>query len=465
MTPALTMAVYAIGLISSKLIALALQPFVTQWLGAEQFGRLDVLVALGSLLTLIMSFGISDAIYRFAHEQHDQDAIFRSALGLLLTIAGGLTIIAQLTVPWLQQALPGEPPLFALHCLLTTLFLNTLCCVPLAILRIRNEAKLFVTAQIVFALIQGLGVMLLAPHYGVDGIMAAGLVAQIVQVIVLAKHFPSPRLGHIRLFLRYGRAITLSGILSFVVLGAERWAIADTLGLSLLAPYAVAIQWAIAASLLLEPFGLWWFPKRFGLINTAEDRQQAAEISVIGCQLSCLVAAGIITVGSRFLLWWLPDDFHASADMLPMLGIMVMFKHASTLLNIGCYHQKDGKSVVLIGIFSACCALGILFFILPEYGLFAFIGAGIGLQLLRLSLFYYYSQYYLHLPYPLGRLATSYGLITLLLTAHYQLTPAYEVICTLLLISLIVWPWGKAKLALSRQKKLDNSLRAAEHYE
>ncbi|PSU33111.1 lipopolysaccharide biosynthesis protein [Photobacterium lutimaris] len=459
MTPTLTMAVYAVGLISSKLIALILQPFVTQWLGPEQFGRLDVLVALGSLLTLIMSFGISDAIYRFAHEQQNQDDIFRNALGLLLTIAGGLTIVAQLAVPWLQQVLPGEPPLFALHCLLTTLFLNTLSCVPLAILRIRNQAKIFVAAQVVFALIQGLGILLLAPHYGVDGVMAAGLVAQIVQVIVLAKHFPSPKLGHIRLFFRYGRAITLSGVLSFIVIGAERWAIADTLGLSLLAPYAVAIQWAIAASLLLEPFGLWWFPKRFGLVDTAEDRQQAAVISIVGCQLSCLVTAGIIVVGSRFLLWWLPDDFHASSEMLPLLGIMVMFKHASTLLNIGCYHQKDGKSVVLIGVFGACCALGILLFILPEYGLFAFIGAGIGLQLLRLGLFYYYSQHYLHLPYPLGRLAASYGLIMVLLTAHYQLSPAYEVICTLLLIGQVSWPWAQRKLIQCRQKKLDNSLR------
>lgn len=288
--------------------------------------------------------------------------------------------------------------------------------------------------------------------------MAAGLVAQIVQVIVLAKHFPAPKLGHIRLFFRYGRAITLSGILSFVVIGAERWAIADMLGLSLLAPYAVAIQWAIAASLLLEPFGLWWFPKRFGLISTAEDRQQAAEISIIGCQLSCLVTAGIITVGSRFLLWWLPEDFHASADMLPLLGIMMMLKHASTLLNIGCYHQKDGKSVVLIGVFSACCALGIIFFILPQYGLYVFIGAGIGLQLLRLGLFYYYSQYYLPLPYPLYRLAASYSLIILLLAAHYQTSPASEVICMLLLIGQICWPWGQRKLAQNRQKKLNNSL-------
>ncbi|AJR07351.1 polysaccharide biosynthesis family protein [Photobacterium gaetbulicola] len=451
MNVSMTMTVYAVGLISSKLIALGLQPFVTQWLGSEQFGRLDVLVTLSCLLTLAMSFGISDAIYRFAHEQQEPMTIFSSAFGLILTIAGGLTIIGQLAVPQIQQVLPGMPDEFALRCLLVTLFLNTLCCVPLAILRIRNQATHFVTAQVVFALTQGVGIVLLAPHYGIEGIMAAGLVAQIVQVIVLAKSFPSPKLGNNSLLLKYGWAITLSGVLNFMVLGAERWAIAQTLGLASLAPYAIAIQWAIAASLLLEPFGLWWFPKRFGLLRTQADRQHAATISVLGCQLSSLVAAGIITIGSRFLLIWLPPEFHASANILPLLGIAIMFKHASTLLNIGCYFQKDGKSIMLIGVISASCAVLLLLFILPNFGLYAFIWASIALQLVRAGLFFGWSQHYLRLPYPLYRLGASYALVAMLLFSHFQLSIMYEALCLLLLAIQVSWPWLGKQITKKRE--------------
>ena len=450
MTPTVTMAVYAVGLIGSKLIALGLQPLVTQWLGPEQFGRLDVLVTLGSLLTLVMSFGISDAIYRFAHQQGEQSTIFSTALGLLLIIAGGLTLIGQLAVSELQQLLPGSPPEFALRCLLITLFLNTLCCVPLAILRIRNQATHFVIAQIAFALIQGLGIILLTADYGVEGVMAAGLVAQIVQVIVLAKYFPSPKLHHKLLLLKYGRAITLSGVLSFIVIGAERWAIADSLGLAALAPYAIAMQWAMAASLLLEPFGLWWFPKRFGLLDSVTDRKKAATTSILGCQLSCLVAAGIIIVGSRFLLVWLPPEFHQSAHMLPLLGILIMFKHASTLLNIGCYYQQDGKSIMIIGLISAFCAVLLLLVILPNFGIFAFIWASIALQVFRAGLFYVWSQRYLSLPYPLLRLAMSYSLVGVLLISHYQLSQLIEVLCLLGLIIQVAWPWLVKKLGHKR---------------
>ncbi|PSW11961.1 polysaccharide biosynthesis family protein [Photobacterium rosenbergii] len=446
MTPAMTMAIYAVGLVSSKLIALGLQPFVTQWLGADQFGQLDVLVTFGSLLTLIMAFGISDAMYRFAHDQADQAAFFRCTFGLILLIASVIMLLGQAFLSELQQILPGAPSSFAVRCLLLTLLLNTLCCVPLAILRIRNLASQFVLAQVAFALVQGLGIIFLAPQYGVDGIMAAGLVAQIVQIITLAKHFPAPKLGLSALLLKYGRAITLSGILSFLVMGVERWAIADTLGLAALAPYAIAAQWAIAASLLLEPFGMWWFPKRFGLLGTQAQRQQAATLSVLGCQLGCLVAAGIIIVGSRFLLLWLPAEFHQSAQILPLLGITVMFKHASTLLNIGCYHQKDGNSIMAIGMISAACAIALLVFVLPRFGLYPFILAGIGLQLLRVSLFYLWSQHYLRLPYPLPRLAVSYALVALILVSHIHFKVAYEIAFSLLLLVQVGWPWLRPKL-------------------
>lgn len=443
MKPAFTMATYAIGIISSKLVALALQPFVTQWLGPEQFGRLDVLITLGSFLSLLLALGLTDAIYRFAHDKDEnhQQEIFSGALWLILLCGGGITLLAQIASPAIQGFLPGNPPVFALRCLFFTLFINTLCTVPFAILRIRNQAGLFVGAQIVFAFIQGGGILLLTSDYGIDGIMAAGLMAQLTQLIVLSKTFPVPKASHQKLLLRYGAAITFSALLGFISLGAERWAIAHFLSLEQLAPYAIAMQWTLAASLLLEPFSLWWFPKRFSLTGSANGQQQAANISITGCQLGTLITAGTITIGSKFLIFWLPPGFHASAEIIPLLGVMLMIKHAATLLNMGCYQQEKAHSVMVIGLISCALSLTILFFILPNFGLYALLVSNIILQLLRLLLFYGWSQHCLPLPYPLPRLLLSYGLIALLLFVHYQELHIYEGLILLLLVVQVCWPW------------------------
>lgn len=123
-----------------------------------------------------------------------------------------------------------------------------------------------------------------------------------------------------------------------------------------------------------------------------------------------------------------------------------MFKHASTLLNIGCYHQKDGNSIMAIGIISAACAVALLVFVLPRFGLYPFILAGIGLQLLRVCLFYLWSQHYLRLPYPLLRLVVSYGLVALILVSHIHFNLVHEFAFSLLLLVQVGWPWLRPKL-------------------
>ncbi|OZS44423.1 lipopolysaccharide biosynthesis protein [Photobacterium sanguinicancri] len=442
MTAPVTMATYALGLIISKLIGLLLQPWVTQWLGIHEYGQLDVLVILVTSLSIILTFGLPDAISRFAHNKEiNQVDLIAGALWLMICISGITTILLWMNVGTLQQWLPGEPSLFSLRCLLFNLFLNTLCTVPLTKLRLENKAPKFVMALLTFSLSQALLILLLTPRLGIDGIMIAGVIAQLIQFLSLITSFPAPRQQHFRLLLRYGGAITTAGILAFITLGAERWAIAEVLNLNELATYAIAMQWAIAASLLLEPFGLWWFPQRFRFIDTENEQRYAALMGVTACQLSSVITACVITIGPSFLTLWLPEEFHKSANILPILAVMMMFKHASTYLNMGCYQQENGKSVLQINVISALAALVIIFGVLPNWGLPALLAGGVYLQLLRLSLFYIWSQRLLPLPYPHGRLVICYLFVLSLTIAHFISHPTLKYIITISLIIYCLWSW------------------------
>ena len=445
MNAPLTVLIYGIALITSKLVGLLLQPWVTQWLGTTEYGRLDVLITLITCLSLIVTFGIPDAICRFAHDSAiKRDELLSGALGLLLLICCGCSLLFMTNITTIQHWLPGSPPLLSLYCLMANLCLNAICTVPLTKLRLTHQPKQFVTALLLFSFSQAILIVFLAPRYGINGIMAAGLISQFIQLIYLSPHLPPPKLYHLKRLIRYGRAITLAGLLAFMTLGIERWAIADMLSLAELATYAIAMQWAMAASLLLEPFGLWWFPKRFSFINSPTGITHAALISISACQLSTLIAAGVITIGPVFLTYWLPNDFHASADILPILATMMMFKQASTYLNMGCYQQEDGRSVLLINVISAIVAVTIIFLILPIWGLSALLIGGVSTQWLRLALFYTWSQRLLPLPYPKMRLLISYLFIALLLIAHYWGSFSIKCLIALMLMSSIIWPWRMA---------------------
>ncbi|MGF1693830.1 lipopolysaccharide biosynthesis protein [Photobacterium kagoshimensis] len=442
MNAPLTVLIYGIALITSKLIGLLLQPWVTQWLGTTEYGRLDVLITLITCLSLIVTFGIPDALCRFAHDSTiKREALLGGALTVLLLICGGASFLFISNITTIQQWLPGSPPLLSLYCLMANLCLNAVCTVPLTKLRLAHQPKQFVSALLLFSFSQAILIVLLAPRYGINGIMVAGLIGQLGQFLYLSPHLPIPKFYQLDRLIRYGRAITLAGLLAFITLGIERWAIADMLSLADLATYAIAMQWAMAASLLLEPFGLWWFPKRFSFINNSTGIAHAALVSISACQLSSLIAAGVITIGPLFLTYWLPSDFHASADILPILAAMMMLKQASTYLNMGCYQQEDGRSVLMINVISAIVAVAIIFSVLPIWGLSGLLAGGASLQLLRLVLFYTWSQRLLPLPYPNARLLISYLLIILLLIAHYWGAFSIKCLITLTLFTSVIWPW------------------------
>ncbi|WP_420892256.1 lipopolysaccharide biosynthesis protein [Photobacterium sanguinicancri] len=188
------------SLITSKLVGLLLQPWVTQWLGTTEYGRLDVLITLITCLSLIVTFGIPDALCRFAHDSAiKRNELLSGALGVLLLICGGSSLLFITNITTIQDWLPGSPPLFSLYCLVVNLCLNAVCTVPLTKLRLAHKPKQFVTALLLFSFSQAILIVLLAPRYGINGIMAAGLLANLFNLstypliyLALALSFKTP---------------------------------------------------------------------------------------------------------------------------------------------------------------------------------------------------------------------------------------------------------------------------------
>ncbi|MBP2699733.1 lipopolysaccharide biosynthesis protein [Photobacterium lucens] len=434
-------AIYGIGLVFCKLIGLALQPYVTSQLGLENYGKLDVLLVLTTLLSLLITLGVIDGVYRFYHDDSQPERLLGQALWQVSLCGLILTSLLLFLSPLLQTLLPGPPPLFAFNCFIYTIFLNALNAIPLAKLRIDDNATRFITVQVIIALVQAGLILSLVRTWGVNGIAFAGLLAQLIGSVLLYQQWPKPSLSLNVTLLKYGVILTISGLLGFISLGAERWAIAHYLGVDAVSPYAIAMQWGVAASLFIEPFSLWWFPKRFSLVNSEEQKQQLANITILACQLCILVAAAIILCGPSFLRFWLEPAFHYSSILIPFIALWLMLKGCCTFLNVGCYYHEHGKGILMINSLSTLLSLLVFIFILPMFDILVLIYCGISIQALRLVIFYLYSQYHLPLSYPLPSLFLSFALICLLcFCQQYQLT-FLLMILTALLCFQVYWPW------------------------
>ncbi|UXI00235.1 lipopolysaccharide biosynthesis protein [Photobacterium sp. TY1-4] len=413
-----SVAAYAIGLAVSKLIGLVMQPLLTRWLPPETFGEYATLVTLANLVSLLMLVGMVDSLYRFANDpNYDTAQIYRSAWSLTVLTSVLIALPFLLWPHWVAAWLPGDISPFSVRCLIVSLMLGTHSALQLAKLRIDDRALCFMHIQLIFALAQGGFMMLLTPTMGVEGLMLAGVLAQAIQWVLLHRQWPTFTCRNAGILLRYGIGIAVSGAVGFVAFGAERFVLAGSIGTAELAVYAITMQWAVAATLLLDPFNLWWFPQRFRHLHTASGKQYVARMSMFGCQCAAWVAAVLIAIGCPFLLLWLPESYQLASEILPWLAWLLFIKYMSTQLNIGCYYQQNSDITMVISTVSAGLALLLMWLLIPRFGLGGAIGAGLLVQGCRFILFLAVSQRLLPLRYPgapLGKQLIGLTVITLL---------------------------------------------------
>src|SRR5919109_1171254 len=66
-------AIYGLGGMVSRLLAVLLLPLYTSYLGTEGFGKIETTVALTTVLVVVLRLGISSAFFRFYFDSDDPD--------------------------------------------------------------------------------------------------------------------------------------------------------------------------------------------------------------------------------------------------------------------------------------------------------------------------------------------------------------------------------------------------------
>lgn len=82
---------FAVGNVGSKLLQVILVPLYTRVMTSAEFGTVDIMQAIVSLLIPIFSFSIYEAVFRYAMEKdYDKKAVYST--GIIMSIAGALIL-------------------------------------------------------------------------------------------------------------------------------------------------------------------------------------------------------------------------------------------------------------------------------------------------------------------------------------------------------------------------------------
>lgn len=400
---------YGISIAFMKGVSLLMLPFISHQLPPEAFGQLEVIVTLAIIGSVLVGMGLERTLFRFAGAEDDlenQKKIAAEIFGLTIVIGSISWCLGIASVPKLTEWIPGSPSAYQLQLVISILALEGCIAVPLGWLRMCNRALVFSFVTTARALTHALLVVVfLLMGRGIDGVLEASLIAALSQAFMLtylqirstglAFNYKTS-IGSII----YSLPLVGSGLVTFALSGLDRWILADHASLTDVAQFGVASKFALAVILLIQPYSMWWSPRRFEVLRKPDGHKLAVHYISLGLAQLFIIAALVGILSPLLIVWLLPESYYIASEYVVGLVLMLLMKEITELINLGCFNGQTTITQFAINTFAAIIGIGGMFWLAPEYSVWGIISALLFAQFVRLVLFFVASQYLLPLSYP-----------------------------------------------------------------
>ncbi len=409
---ATTGAAYTAASILSKVIAVALLSLYTRYLTPEDYGAAEILFAAVVLVSIVVRFGLIEAILRFYY-QDDEDPrqVVKSTFAGLFWLA---TIGALILLPFagpISEALLDESAPELARIAIGGLWVLTMWEFMLTLFRLDERARAFflttilnvvaaiaLTVVLVVGLDEGARGLLLG-SYATGAAFVVALIAMQWRRLSLRPDVPLLR----RLF-RFGLPTMPAEVSLYLLNFVDRLIIVRSLGLAEAGLYSLAVKFAQGVNVLVRGFQLAWPPLAYSIRDDDEARRTYATVVTLFVA-GCAFAVTGMWLFSRWMVRALAaPEFFDSYEVIGLISTAVTLYALYLVLVVilGRTGRTEFNFPAAIGALVANVALNLA--LVPPLGI---VGAGLALvasYLVVLGLMYVFTQRLFPVPYEWGRL-------------------------------------------------------------
>jgi O-antigen/teichoic acid export membrane protein len=417
---ATTGAAYTAASIASKVIAVALLPLYTRYLSKEDYGAAEVLFAAVVSASIVVRFGLIEAILRFYYrDDEDPAAVVKSSFAGLFWLA---TLGALALLPFagpISEALLPEPDPGALgasapelvRIAIGGLWVLTMWEFMLTLFRLEERARAYFLTTIlnVLAAIALTVVLVVGLEEGARGLLVGSYgagAASLAVLIALQWRRLSLRFdrGLLRRLFRFGLPTMPAEASLYLLNFVDRLIITRSLGLAEAGLYSLAAKFAQAVNVLVRGFQLAWPPLAYSIRDDDEARRAYAVIVTLFVTGCAWVVAGMWLFSRWIVRALAAPKFFESYEAIGLISTAVTLYALYLVLVVilGRTGRTEFNFPAAIGALVANVVLNLL--LVPSLEI---VGAGLALvasYLVVLVLMYAFTQRLFPVPYEWGRL-------------------------------------------------------------
>jgi O-antigen/teichoic acid export membrane protein len=409
-------AIYGLGGLVSRILAVLLLPLYTSYLTPADFGRVETLVALNAILVTLLRGGISTAFFRFYFDSTEPEQrlkvlrtsfwftmatstlglvlgwIFASAISDFLKIDDDTLVRAAFIGLWAQMNYEQ----------LTSLF------------RVEERSVAFVAASLANVLLTiGTTVLLVvAFDEGALGVVVGNFTGTLLVYLALLG-YRREQLGLqfdrelLRRMNRFGLPLVPSGLALWALTFSDRFFLARIAGQEDVGRYSIGVRIASAMVLLLVAFRMAWPAFAYSIEDEREARRTYAFVLTYLLYVSCWLSLALGVLAPWIVRVLARDEaFWPGADVVAPLAFAGALWGAYTVVAIGIGRLRRTQFNWVVTGSAALVSVALNLLLIPEYGIRGAAAASLTAFTVMFVAMAVYSQRLYPVPYQWRRVCT-----------------------------------------------------------
>ncbi len=439
--------IYVVGQALSRAVGFIMIPVYTKYIAPSGYGAMELIEIIGSSVSILISMGMADGMARFYYacdRQEERNRIVSTiiigfgAIGLVITLLL-LALAGPLSLLIFEE--PGYEHFLLIS--LSTLWFAMFCDIGYNYLRMRYKAKLFVTLT-TFQLAMALSLNIYLVVYrrlGILGIFYSTLITEIVvglgfAFVILARVGPHFSMPILRRLIAFGLPLVPSRIGSMLGFVSNRFFLRylgspdPAVALAMVGVFSLGHKFGVVINRFVTvPFNSFWGPRRLELVISGGTgtKETVARVCTYTYIISIWITL-VLSAGIQSLLIIMADPSYARAYIVvPFVALSYVALGLETHFSTGILHSRRTHNMTAIGVVSLLVVLVWNYFFVPRWGLYGAATSNLAGFAVRISLIYYVSQRFFHIPFEIRRMAraTVTALILFALTRLFSFPSPY----------------------------------------
>lgn len=365
--------VFAIGNFGSKLMQFIMVPIYSYTLSTNDFGKVDVLTTMVSLLMPIISFDIFDAVFRFVlDENEDKKSILNTGFFLMLIS----TFLAVIIGGIVSVFVDGYPILLTLLYLIVSMYYALISNYVRGIGKVKTFAFAGIVSSFAIAIFDV--ILLLVFKQGMQGYLLAlifgtgiALLYLMVSTKLLADiHFRLFRLSELSRLLKYSLPLIPNTLAWWLNTASDRFFILAMLGPSFNGIYAMANKIPNILNVFTNIFFQSWQISVVEELNQSDGKRFVSNVFESFISFLFIGSVVIIAIVRPLFHMIISPSYYESWKLIPLLLVVVIFSSLTGFLGTIYTATKKTIFVAYTTIVGAIINVVLTIILIKKFGIY-----------------------------------------------------------------------------------------------